>query len=164
MKRVKHDYFELNFLRENEIQKKKSSFPTYICLQDNILCKFISYLGAVCIHVSRTVFISEFYDSRMPERRRDLPLAAVTCLLWVDVRPKILVLNREKWIFWSKHIDSTLSSDLLVLLFTEAHGDLWETHIECITRKTISPCRVTCVLCLQTGAAKFEGLPRLKRR
>lgn len=54
------------------------------------------------------------------------------------------VLNREKWIFWSERI-STSNPFFFASVFSR-RGDLWGTHIECITRETISPWRVTRVL------------------
>lgn len=97
------------------------------------------------MQVSFTRFIYEFYDSRVLEG--GLPLAAVAFSPLhsaKDLPRTQAVLNREKWIFWSERI-STSNPFSFATVFSR-RGDLWGTHIECITRETISPWRVTRVL------------------
>lgn len=97
------------------------------------------------MQVSFTRFIYEFYDSRVLEG--GLPLAAVAFSPLhsaKDLPRTQAVLNREKWIFWSERI-STSNPFFFATVFSR-RGDLWGTHIECITRETISPWRVTRVL------------------
>lgn len=105
-------------------------------IQDTVVCT---------VQVSFTRFIYEFYDSRVLEG--GLPLAAVAFSPLhsaKDLPRTQAVLNREKWIFWSERI-STSNPFSFATVFSR-RGDLWGTHIECITRETISPWRVTRVL------------------
>lgn len=105
-------------------------------IQDIVVCT---------VQVSFTRFIYEFYDSRVLEG--GLPLAAVAFSPLhsaKDLPRTQAVLNREKWIFWSERI-STSNPFSFATVFSR-RGDLWGTHIECITRETISPWRVTRVL------------------
>lgn len=105
-------------------------------IQDTVVCT---------VQVSFTRFIYEFYDSRVLEG--GLPLAAVAFSPLhsaKDLPRTQAVLNREKWIFWSERI-STSNPFSFTTVFSR-RGDLWGTHIECITRETISPWRVTRVL------------------